>query len=231
MNTSSTFTQNIDLQPLFTEAYARAPTGHFCHYTSVVFHELSNQVPNRVYIRKRDVGANRFRTDRLSDLQIRTQFLKPHRRSGDTETLGGGTIIFIAGGLHDEIGVVSVPSNYSEFPQGSRITNLERCLIDAVVAPHYNGGITTLPGLFEEAVEQLDLQKLIEHYRELDFLYPYHQTLGFFLDHSGQEEAAAQWREHFPPTNRFFVDKAAKSSWSYDPKWQVYYPRGLVNAD
>ncbi|MCC5847045.1 MAG: hypothetical protein JJU29_03045 [Verrucomicrobia bacterium] len=224
-------TEVVDIRSLLKKAYDRVPSGHFCHYTSVVYHGLTNQVPNRVYIRKRDVGSNRSRPDRLSDLQIRTQFLKPHRRSGDTENLGGGTIVFIAGRLHDEIGVVSVPSDDSGFPQGSRITNLERCLIDAVVAPHYNGGITTLPGLFEEAVEQLDILKLIEHYRELDFLYPYHQTLGFFLDHSGQEESAARWREHFPPTNRFFVDKDAKSSWPYDPKWQVHYPRGLVNAD
>lgn len=220
-----------ELSKLLQTARDRAPTGYFCHYTAVVYHGLTNQVPNRVYIRKRDVGSNRARLDRLSDLQIRTQFLKPHRRSSEIEQLATGSIVFVAGKLKDEAGVVSISSNHPEFPEGSRITDLERCLIDAVVAPQYNGGIATLPGLFEEAAEQLNLQTLIEHYLELDFLYPYHQTLGFFLEYSGQKVSADRWREHFPPTNRFFADKAAKSSWPYDPKWQVHYPRGLINAD
>lgn len=224
-------TTSIDIADLFAEAHSRVPSGHFCHYTAAAYHGLTNQVPNRVYIRKLDVGANRSRPDRLNDLQIRTQFLKPHRRSGETVELAASTIVFVAGKLNDDVGVVSIPATHSEFPEGSRITDLERCLIDAVVAPHYNGGVTTLPGLFEEAADQVNLKTLTEHYRELDFLYPYHQTIGFFLDHSGQKNAATRWRETFPPINRFFADKNAKSSWDYDSKWQVQYPRGLVNAD
>lgn len=87
----------------------------------------------------------------------------------------------------------------------------------------------SLPALFREAARQLDLQKLIEYYWELDFLYPFHQTIGFFLDTSGQKKAAQQWRDIFPPTNRFFVDKTAKTHWNYNEIWQVHYPRGLLN--
>lgn len=220
-----------DTSDLYAEAHKRAPSGCFCHYTAVAYHGLTNQIPQRVYIRKRSVGNPPSRPERLSDLQIRTQFLKPHRRTGETETLPSGTIVYVAGKHNDETGILSIPPTHKDFPEGSRITDLERCLIDAVVAPQYNGGLLTIPGLFEEASEKLDLETLIAHYQELDFLYPYHQAIGFFLDHCTHKQAAETWRTVFPPSNRFFVDKNAKSSWELDPRWQVYYPKGLVNAD
>jgi predicted transcriptional regulator of viral defense system len=213
------------------EAVLRSPTGHFCHLTSAYYHGLTNQVPNRIYIRTSRVGTtSRSRPDKLNDLQISAQFVKPHRRTEKMVSFGGGRIYLISGSRLDRVGVVPVDPHIQTFPNESRITGLERCLIDAVVAPHYNGGIASIPEFFENAAEALDVENLIDQYRQLDFLYPFHQSLGFFLDHTGQTDAAARLRECFAPTNRFFVDRAAKSSWPYDAKWRVHYPPGLVNA-
>lgn len=207
-----------------------APTGCFCHITSVFFHALTQQIPQKVFIRRRDIAPRKTkRTNQLSDSQIRSQFIKPHKSTGKRLPLPGGECVLISGYKNDQTGVIPVPEQYLAFPEGARITDLERCLIDAVVAPHYNGGVMSLPALFREAAKQLDLQKLIDHYWELEFLYPFHQTIGFFLKTSGQKEAAKQWRDTFPPTNRFFVDKTAKTNWVYDETWQVQYPRGLTD--
>jgi predicted transcriptional regulator of viral defense system len=219
------------LQDLLREAMVRSPTGHFCHLTSAYYHGLTNQVPNRIYIRTSKVGAaRRSRPARLNDLQISAQFVKPHRRTEKIASFGDGRIYLISGSRLDQVGVVTVAPHIQTFPGDSRITGLERCLIDAVVAPHYNGGIVSVPEYFENAAEALDVEKLIDQYRQLDFLYPFHQSLGFFLEHTGQTGAAARLRECLPPTNRFFVDRAAKSSWPYDAKWRVHYPQGLVNG-
>ena len=221
-----------DVSIQLATAWTHAPTGCFCHLTSVFFHGLTQQVPQKVFIRRRDIAPRKTdRPNHLSDLQIRSQFTKPPRNTGKRLPLPNGECVLISGFKNDQTGVITVPALYRAFPEDSRITNLERCLIDAVVAPHYNGGLTALPHMFKEAAEHVDLHNLIDHYRELDFLYPYHQSVGFFLDHSGQKNAAAQWRKTFPPTNRFFVDKNAKTNWVFDANWQVHYPKGLLHAD
>jgi hypothetical protein len=213
-------------------AWSHAPTGCYCHLTSVFFHALTQQIPQKVFIRRRDIAPRKTkRPETLSDSQIRSQFIKPQKVTGKRVPLPGGECVLISGYKNDQTGVIPVPNEFRAFPADARITDLERCLIDAVVAPHYNGGIMSLPALFAEAADQLNLQTLIGHYGELEFLYPFHQTIGFFLHHSGQTEAAERWRETFQPTNRFFVDKNAKTNWGYDTVWHVYYPRGLIHAD
>lgn len=213
-------------------AWAHAPTGCYCHLTSVFFHALTQQIPQKVFIRRRDIAPRKTkRPGKLSDSQIRSQFIKPQKVTGKRVPLPGGECVLISGYKNDQTGVIPVSNEFRAFPEDARITDLERCLIDAVVAPHYNGGIMSLPALFGEASNQLDIQTLISHYRELEFLYPFHQTIGFFLDHSGQKETATGWRDAFSPTHRFFVDKNAKTNWLYDSKWQVHYPKGLLNEN
>ena len=222
--------QNVSTQ--LAAAWPHAPTGCFCHLTSVFFHALTQQIPQKVFIRRRDIAPRKTkRPGKLSDFQIRSQFIKPQKITGKRVPLQGGECVLISGYKNDQTGVIPVPNEFRAFPEDSRITDLERCLIDAVVAPHYNGGIMSLPALFAEAADQLALHRLISHYGELEFLYPFHQTIGFFLDHSEQTEAAEIWRETFQPINRFFVDKNAKTNWLYDSKWQVRYPKGLIDEN
>jgi hypothetical protein len=191
MNNASKPQEMSNLRDLLRVAFDRSPNGHFCQLTSAYYHGLSDQVPSRVYIRKLNVGTGkRKRPERLGDLQIRSQFLKPHRRTDNVISFGQGEVVLIAGSRFDQVGVTPIPKARRDFPEGARITNLERCLIDAVVAPHYNGGVSSLPGLFVQAAEALDPDTLVDHYGELDFLYPFHQAWGFFLDHGGLTDAA-----------------------------------------
>lgn len=217
---------------IYSAAHHLAPKGYYCNITSIYYHGLTNQVPSVVYMCKESIGnAPRSRPDKLSDFQIRKVFIKGPRLSKQIYQNDQGKVVLIAREKGSDIGVIALPHSHTTFPADSRITSLERCLIDAVVAPHYNGGLPSLMEFFENAADQLDVKKIVQLYQHSEFLYPFHQSLGFFLAHSGQKQAADLLYDTLPPTNRFFVDRAAKSTWKYNKRWQVHYPEWLLNED
>jgi predicted transcriptional regulator of viral defense system len=126
-------------------------------------------------------------------------------------------------------GVVKSHLPSTLFPNTSRVTCIERSLIDAVVSPQYNGGIVSVYTYFRNARGMLNMAKLIKIYRQLDFVYPYSQSIGFLLDRAGMPKYASDIYKNFPPERSFFVDHDAKTTWVYDEKWKLYYPAGLVD--
>jgi predicted transcriptional regulator of viral defense system len=218
-----------DLSPCQV-ATAMFPDGYFCNLTSIYFHSLTKQIPNVVYICHETITPKRRRdSDIPSDTRLRNAFIKPHRYTTYVVEFEGHEIVVIDREKGSDHGVVEVRKRGAACPQGSRVTCLERALIDAVVAPHYNGGIASLCAYFRAAQKRLRIERLLEICRKLDFVYPYAQSIGFFLDRSGLQKQAAEMRRTFPPQRQFFVDHDAKSSWEYDDQWMLFYPKGLVD--
>jgi predicted transcriptional regulator of viral defense system len=128
-------------------------------------------------------------------------------------------------------GVIDIRTSKAIIPNHSRITCIERALIDAVVNPHYNGGILSVYTFFKNARNKLNITKFIDIYKQLELTYPYSQSIGFFLDKAGMIKHASAIHAAFAPTHIFFVDHNAKTSWSFDDKWMLYYPAGLIDEN
>jgi hypothetical protein len=218
---------DIDVYELAT---ALLPDGHFCNLTAIYHHSLTNQIPNAVYWRHEDIAPQKRRgTDKISDARIRSAFIKPHRHTSFVMQHNSHSIFITAGTRGFDPSVEKIRQKHSPCPAESRVTCLERTLIDAVVAPHYNGGLTSLCDYFRAAQQRLDIARMLDIYRRLDFVYPYAQSLGFFMEHCGMQNHANELRSAYPPRQRFYVDHGAKTTWEYNERWMVFYPKGLVN--
>lgn len=173
----------------------------------------------------------RSSVQKISDTRIRSAFVKPHRHTSFVIQHSDQEIHVVAGTQGSDHGVEQVQHQRSPCPTGSRVTCLERALIDAVVSPHYNGGVMSLCDYFRAARKKLDVSRMLDIYQQLNFVYPYAQSLGFIMENSGMQEKAEELRSAYPPRQRFYVDHGAKTTWTYDERWMVSYPRGLVNED
>lgn len=205
------------------------PKGYFCNLSAVYYQALTNQVPKTVYICTESNAKKNRANDELTNSKFRRAFLKPHRHTKFIFESRGFDIVVIERIRGTDGGVAFSKSTTGLLPMSARVAGVERALIDAVVSPQYNGGISSIPDYFKHAGNKLDVSKLIGIYRELDFIYPYFQTIGFFLERTGMPEMAETVRAEFNPKNKFYIDHGAKAAWKYDNRWMIYYPEGVVD--
>jgi hypothetical protein len=208
-------------------AMAMFPDGYFCNLSSIYYHSLTNQVPNVVYICHETIGRRSGRAPAIpSKTKIRNAFIKPPRHTRYILDFHEGEVVVLDRERGSDYGTSAIRRGTSLYPKGARVTCIERALIDAVVSPQYNGGVASIPEYFLSAQKLLNVNKLLDIYRKLRFVYPYAQSIGFFLERAGMKRQAAKVRSAYPPRHQFYVDHSAKSSWRYDKRWMLYYPRG-----
>ena len=211
---------------------AMFPTGYFCNFTSIYYHELTDQIPKTIYVCNETISENRAKgEDALNNTKLRSAFIKPHRYTKYVFEFNNHKIVIVDRKKNSDHGVVEVSSKNILFPNNSRTTCRERALIDAIVSPQYNGGIVSVYSYFKNSLPKLNIHKLINIYKQLNYIYPYTQSIGFFLDRLGKQKLASIIYKAFPPNYKFFVDHNAKTSWMFDNKWKIYYPKGLVDEN
>lgn len=224
--------RSIDEFSPYELALAMFPEGYFCNLSAIFYHGLTNQIPTSIYTCNETISAQKRTPTRiLTQTQLRNAFIKPHRHTKYIFNKKGYEIVVVDRSKHSGDSLVPIPAQDALFPHHSRVTCLERALIDAIVSPQYNGGIVSVYGYFRNAQQKLKLSKLVEIYRKLNFLYPYSQSIGFFLEKSGMQKHASHLYKVFPPLHDFFVDHNAKTSWIYNDKWKLSYPSGLVDEN
>lgn len=67
-------------------------------------------------------------------------------------------------------------------------TNIERTLIDITVRPAYAGGIAKVLNVYRAANNRVSIHRLLKILERLDYIYPYHQSIGFLMQKAGYPE-------------------------------------------
>ena len=111
------------------------------------------------------------------------------------------------------------------FENGFLFTDLERTLIDIAIRPAYSGGVFEVLEAFEIAKEKIDVYKLNKYLEILNYIYPYHQLIGFYMDKAGYDEKTL---DVFNKKSDFdFYLTYNISNKEYNKKWKIYYPKGF----
>jgi len=108
-----------------------------------------------------------------------------------------------------------------------RTTDLERTLIDIVVRPTYAGGAKKLLEYYSAAREKVSVLKIIKTLQKLNHKYPYHQSIGFLMEHSGYDKKEIDKLKNLGIQFDFYLDYNIKET-EYDPDWKLYYPKNLL---
>jgi len=106
------------------------------------------------------------------------------------------------------------------------VTSLERTLIDITVRPAYSGGVSTVLRAFKLARNRTSVTKLIALLNKFNYIYPYHQSIGFYLKHAGYTEADQLLAKLDGVKFDFYLCHGLKDP-AFDPDWRVFFPRRL----
>ncbi len=107
----------------------------------------------------------------------------------------------------------------------SVVTCLERTLIDVTVRPNYAGGASAVMAAFD-AARGISLQKMLRFLKTLDYTYPYHQAIGFYLLRSGYSQEDREPFARLGTDWDFYLCHGLRNP-LFDTEWKIYYPRDI----
>jgi len=199
------------------------PNTYFTHYTAMYLHELTEQIPKKIYVNFEQDAKKR--TDKgLSQKRIKAAFMRPWRISQNIASYNSYKICLLNGMYTGKLGVTETVG-----PDGSKVyvTNVERTLIDIAVRPVYSGGIFEVLKAYRLAQGKVSINKLTAMLERLNYIYPYYQVIGFYLEKAQvYKESQINLMQKFDMNYDFYLTHQMKNI-DYSKKWRLYFPEGL----
>ena len=196
--------------------------GYLSHSTAVSLHALTDQIPKTIYVNFEQSPKPRSEGT-LSQESMARAFASPQRRTNYVFRHLDWQIAILSGKQTGRLGVITVRS-----PQGENvdITNLERTLIDIAVRPDYAGGVYQVLDAFRSAKRQMSVNVLLAILKGLDYVYPYHQAIGFYMQRAGYEESRWGRLKQLDFKYDFYLAHDLRDK-VYDSEWRLFYPKGF----
>lgn len=206
-------------------AMAIRPKGYLSHSSAMHHHGLVEQSPIEVVYVNDEQSPKPRGSGKLEQSRIDAAFKRLGRISNNKVTIQELTFCLLSGMHTNMLGVTT--EVMPEIPVPVRVTDLERTLIDIVVRPIYAGGAADILEAYRNAAGKLDIGKMATYLGQLQYIYPYHQAIGFLLDYSDKySSSAADVFRRLPIENDFYLDYGILET-SYNEDWRIFYPAKL----
>ena len=199
---------------------------HFSHYTAMRAQGLTEQTPKTIYLTEERTNSP-VGTGELKQEAIDAAFRKPARTSNNWVEHDGKKIYLLNGAATQHLGVVhELITDDSGEEVRARLTSLERTLIDVTVKPEYGGGVFEVLKAYELASDRLSVNKLMAMVHKLEFVYPYHQAIGCYLQRAGYKTSQLDLVRRLPMKYDFYLAHDMGDT-RYDPEWRLHIPNGF----
>jgi hypothetical protein len=199
------------------------PNSYFSHSTALSLHGLNTQSLKTIYLNY-EQPRKRNPDRQLTQDRIQWAFERACRKSNNTARLHGKRICLLNGQFTGQLGVISIPDSSGA---NVLVSNIERTLIDCTVRPVYAGGVRVVIEAFQAASKRISVDELTKMFSALNFIYPYHQAIGFYMECSGvytSEQIAAF--DTFEKRFDFYLTYKMKRP-KFSKHWRLYYPSGI----
>lgn len=193
------------------------PRSYLSHATAAFLQGLLDKEYGAIYVNQEQSPKERGE-GHFSQESIDRAFRKKQRQSRFIFSEGKNQYQLLNGKHTGNLAV--------ETRDGHAITSVERTLIDLVVRPEYAGGAGKVLEAFKRAKRKASVDRIAEILNSLDYLYPYHQSIGFYAESAGFSLEALRILRQFPFEFDFHVAHGMTAP-SYDGRWRVYFPRDL----
>jgi hypothetical protein len=206
----------------FAVAQSLRPSAYLSHGTAVFLHGLTDQIPRTLYVNK-EQSAKPPSASPLTPESLARAFSAQQRRSNYSFSYENWTIVLLSGKSTGRLEVGPVVADTGE---AIDVTRLERTLIDIAVRPAYAGGIYQVLEAYKAAKDRMSVNTLTATLKKLDYVYPYHQAIGFYMERAGYDEGRTGRLLKLGTSFDFYLAHGIKDP-EYDSKWRLFFPKGF----
>lgn len=218
---------------VYEKALSLSTNSYLSHYTAVFMHGLTLNVPKTIYINTEQTKKNnKINQNGLRQLNIDKAFSREFRRTNNISILEDDLqkykVIMVNGKYLGNKNITTIKYKNSILP----ISSVERTLIDIIVRPDYSGGVTEVIDAFKSAKSNISVSKLINILDQSEYIYPYHQSLGFYLERAGYSERELDKLSKYKYNLEFYLTYQMINP-KFSERWKIYYPNyiWLYNLD
>ncbi|TWO70022.1 hypothetical protein FN976_16905 [Caenimonas sedimenti] len=201
------------------------PSSYFTHSTALHFHKLSSTSPAAIYLNTEQ--RPRQQDGELQQHRIDSAFRRHPRVTQSVGHVDDTRVHFVngmhtgaAGVIEQEVSIAGVGASPLRF------TNLSRTLIDIVVRPAYSGGAREVINAYKAARDQTSPKELADLLSQLNYIYPYHQSVGYCLEQAGHSQASLRALKRLPREFEFYLVHH-RGDFKYIPEWRLHIPADL----
>jgi hypothetical protein len=198
------------------------PRSYLSHGTAVSLHGLTDQIPKTIHVNQ-EQSPKPLPSGELIQSSIDRAFSNQQRRSAYVLGYAQWRIVLLSGKNTGNLGVVKIAGPLQEQLD---VTSIERTLIDIVVRPIYAGGVFQVLEAYKSARDRVSVNTLIAALKKLNYVYPYHQIIGFYMQRAGYEEKRYGRLKKLGLNFDFYLTYGMKES-EFDRDWRLHYPKGL----
>ena len=197
------------------------PKGYLSHGTAVLLHGLSDQLPHTICV-SREKSTQYYKPDALEQEAIDEAFRKPQRLSNALFAYDNFQFVLLQGKSTGRLEVGTIDWNQERLP----VTKLERTLIDITIRPAYAGGVYQVLEAYRRAQPNISMGTLLATLKKLEYAYPYHQAIGFYMQRAGYTPQQYERLKSMGLNYDFYLAHDLRDL-AYDPEWRLHYPKGF----
>lgn len=192
------------------------------HYSAMYLHNLTENIPKNVYTNKEQSKKPSNKNRSLQQASIDKVFSKPMRKTNHILSFNDFNAYMLNGKNTERLGIIEIEVDEKRLP----ITDRERTLLDVSIRPGYGGGVEEILTAYENAKGEISINRLLAYLRKMDYIYPYQQVVGFYLEKAGYKESQLKLLESMDIEYNFYLNYNMKNP-SFSERWKLYYPDHL----
>jgi len=193
---------------------------YLCHGTAMFLHGLTEQIPSKIYVNSEQ--SPKPGSGRLTQEGINRAFGGKQRESQFVFKFGDSEALLLWGKNTGQLEVGDMEYSGTKL----RVTGLERTLIDIAVRPSYAGGVFQVLEAYRGAKDRISVGTLVATLKKLDYVYPYHQAIGFYMQKAGYAKGQYGRLKSIGLDYDFYLAYGLKDK-KYDSDWRLFFPKSL----